>query len=174
MTRTPAFLHSTLPAAIVSIVASGCFTAPTVTGTTQAVVATWEVYDATPDDCEDQTYAVGDTLPSFVLKADWIDNSGPLNIYCTLSQEVVPSALTLADTGDDGILEAGDSVSRTFSMSDQDATLDCISVSYDIPGADVHSILEIIEGVYDVGVVPVSIWMNGEESSTASLAYVAP
>jgi len=174
MTRLPAFLHTALPASIIAIVASGCFTAPTLTGTTQAVVATWEVYDASPDDCEDQTYAVGDTMPAFVIKADWIDRDGLLTFDCTLSQEVVPSALTLADTGEDGILEVGDTVTRTFSMNDQDATLDCGSVSYDIPGEDVHDILAIIEGMYDLGVVPVSIWMGGSEAGTGSLEYVAP
>ena len=174
MTRLPAFLHTALPASIIATLATGCFTAPTVTGTTRAVVATWEVYDGSPDDCEDQTYEVGDTLPPFVIKADWIDDDGLLNIYCTLSQEVVPSALTLADTGEDGILEVGDTVTRTFSMSDHDATLDCGNVSYDIPGEDVHDILAIIEGMYDMGVVPVSIWMGGSEASTGSLEYVAP
>ena len=163
---------SALSSVLLVLVATGCFTAPTISGTTQEVLATFEIVDAAPDDGIDQTYAVGDMLPAWSIQTTWYDDDF-LTINCTLTYEVAASALTLDDTGSDGIVEAGELVHRTISLTEGDATLDCDNVdAVTITGENTQNILEAVEGMYDLGLVPVSVWVGGKQTSTGSLELV--
>lgn len=163
---------STLSSVLLALATTGCFTAPTLSGTTQEVLAAFEVIDADPNDDVAQIYEVGDNLPAYSIQTTWYDYDF-LTINCTLTYEVEEAALTWDDTGPDGIVEEGDLIYRTFSLTEGDAILDCDNVdAVTITGEDTQNLLEAVEGMYDLGLVPVSVWVGGKQTSTGTLELV--
>ena len=168
MSRTKSVLSS-----ICTVLSMGCFSAPQITGTTQEVVATFTVVDADPDDGRDTEYEVGDSLPEYSLQTELLESglSGTLVVHCTLTQQVQPSPITSDDTGPDGVVAAGETVTRTFSLTQGDSVWDCGDGETTTSGEQTERILEIIAG--ESGVIPVTIWVGDSLAGSASLTHEA-
>lgn len=170
--RSPHLGH-TMMLALLGLTCAGCFSAPAITGTTQEVVATFTVFDGSPDDGESPRYEVGDKLPAYSLRTGISASglSGTLTVTCTLTVELQPDALTLEDTGSDGEVGEGDTVTRTFALTDKSGVWDCGGNQTDtITGEAMDSALSSIAG--ESGVVPVTVWFGDSLAGEGSLTYV--
>ena len=164
---------SALPCVPVFLLLTGCFSAPSISGSTQEVVATFSVVDGDPEDDESPEYGVGDSLPVFTLVSELTATglSGTLTVTCTLSVEITPSDLTADDTGSDGVIGVDETVTRTFSLTDELAVWDCGNEDvWTLTGDELDSVLEVLAG--DAGSVPVSVWVGDSRSGGGSLTYV--